>query len=500
MRSGGRYLRIPWLENIFDGFRAVPETPSDPVFRFKDPWPGSAQRGEILVANEADLLASISPQSRDRELTQDDARRIRAHSFVWLRDLRSLGGEAARRTARKLVAAWFDTDLRGDPIAWRPDIVGQRLTAWIGSYDFFASSAGPSIRSDLMEQIASQTFWLKKRIGQVPSGPARFSALAGLAAGAAAVGERESFFSTVDRVFSIAKDNDIGRDGWIRSASPISQLDSLMRLLDLRTAANAVGRVPPEGISEIITLVAGTLATMRAGDGGLSVFNGGEGDSWAIDLALAASGWRRRAALDLPDAGYSRALAGRSLLLIGAQNGAIEFGHGNDRIFVSTGSISDAPAPRFQRDHGSAFCAPMFKGARPLDFNAIERDSEEGATLLTASFQQARPEINWRRRIFLAADGFDLRGEDFMETSSKQAGIIPFHLHPSADAIQVDETSALIRTASGHGWRLRANQAINLSPEPYRGLPGVPSAAVRIELPIYPGRSGRWAIRKESNT
>ncbi len=87
-----------------------------------------------------------------------------------------------------------------------------------------------------------------------------------------------------------------------------------------------------------------------------------------------------------------------------------------------------------------------------------------------------------------------------METRSKVEGLVPFHLHPSADAIQIDETSALIRTSSGQGWRLRADQPIQLSPEPYRGLPGAPAAGLRIEFSIYPGQTRRWAIRKETTS
>ena len=499
-RRLSRHVRAPWLETLLDVLQTAPDAPTDPVYRFKDPWPGDASRGEILISNEADLFAALGPEPRDRELAKDDSRRIRAHSFAWLRDLRSLGGDAARQTARRALTTWLQTDHRGDRIAWRIDVVGQRLVAWMGAYDFFAASAGPSFRSNLMEQTAVHTAWLKKRIGQVSPGSGRFSAIAGLAAGAVAVGAGDKYFSVIDGIFAAACRDDIGSDGWVTNASPIDQLDTLMRLLDLRAAANAVGWQFRDNIFEVISAVSEPVSVLRAGNGGLAVFSGGEGDPWAVDLALASSGWRGRAVLDLPNAGYSRALAGRSSAVLSARNGALEFSHGSDRILVSVGSISDAPAPRYQSDRASVFSAPIAMSSRFLDFNPIERVTDEGASLLTASYRQARPEIAWKRRIFLAADGFDLRGEDFMETRSKVEGLVPFHLHPSADAIQIDETSALIRTSSGQGWRLRADQPIQLSPEPYRGLPGAPAAGLRIEFSIYPGQTRRWAIRKETTS
>lgn len=493
--------QMPWLEALADAFHSAPDAPEEPVARFKDPWPGDARRAEALLANEADLVSAMQPEPRDPELARDHVRRARAQSFAWLRDLRSLGGDASRRAARRAVTAWIETNRRSDGVAWRADVVGQRLAAWIGTYDFFAASAGPGFRSELMEQTALQVTWLRRRLDSAPPGPGRFAALAGLAAGAAAVGEAEQCFPEIEAALEHAIRRELASDGSLRGATPLAQLDALMRLLDIRAASAAVGRPPPEASSDAASAMAAPLAALRFGDGGLSVFGGGEGDPWTIDLALAASGWRGRAPLDLPDAGYGRAVAGRSSLLALAGPGAIEFAHGGDRLISSVGADSDAPASRFETPDVSFFSAPTASGARLGEILPIIREAEGGATQLRLAWSWGRPDIGWRRRLYLSADGLDLRGHDVAIGPAGRRSTIAFHLHPTADAIQLDDGGVLLRACSGQGWRFRADMPARLAPEPYRGRPGPAGAALRIELPAAFDDEGRiearWALRKE---
>lgn len=493
----------PWLDALAETFRSVPNAPPEPVVRLKDPWPGDAARAEALIANEADLLAALAPDSHNPEISRDDVRRARAQSFAWLRDLRSLGGDAARRTARRAVTAWIETNRRSDRVAWRADVVGQRLSAWMGAYDFFAASAGPGFRAEVMEQTAMQVAWLRRRLNQAPPGAGRIGALAGLAAGAAAIDEADANFPLIDAALGALARDELRSDGGLVGATPLAQLEALMRLVDLRSAFAASDRPPPENSADVASAMAAPLAALRLGDGGLAVFGGGEGDPWTIDLALAASGWRGRAPLDLPEAGCARALAGRSTLLTLARSGALEFAHGADRLFSSIGACADAPSSRFERTDISDFSAPASPGCRFAEVAPIEREIDDGATLLTAAWRWARPEIDWRRRIYLSADGHDLRGEDIAGGPAGRETIVAFHLHPGADAIQLDDGGVLVRAQSGQGWRFRADAPAFLAAEPYRGRPGPAAASMRIEVPCRSDKVGRlhlrWALRMEQN-
>ena len=70
-----------------------------------------------------------------------------------------------------------------------------------------------------------------------------------------------------------------------------------------------------------------------------------------------------------------------------------------------------------------------------------------------------------RRRLWLSADGGDLRGEDMFTgpegrpvTVPDRRFIVRFHLHPTVKATLAQSGQAvLMRLPSGRGWRLRAS-------------------------------------------
>jgi len=119
-----------------------------------DAWPGDAQRGRDMVSG----IFRFSGQTIEREnLSWEPEAALpewvaALNGFEWLRDLRSAGGEKARRMAREMVALWIDQYPRFNETAWRADIMGARLTAWIAFHDFFCASADEAFRKKLFHQ------------------------------------------------------------------------------------------------------------------------------------------------------------------------------------------------------------------------------------------------------------------------------------------------------------------------------------------------------------
>jgi uncharacterized heparinase superfamily protein len=122
-----------------------------------DPWSGLAPMGREIVQERFRFFGQEFV-ARAHRWHPDDAGPdwlTSLHSFEWLRDLRAMGGDQARRTARVLVKDWLQHYKRWDPLAWRPDIVGARLASWIGLHDFFLSSADDGYRSAVFDSIQS---------------------------------------------------------------------------------------------------------------------------------------------------------------------------------------------------------------------------------------------------------------------------------------------------------------------------------------------------------
>ena len=70
-------------------------------------------------------------------MSASDSRLAALHGFSWLRHLRALGGDTAREKARRRALAWADIYPGWNPVAWRSDIVGNRLVAWLTHFPVF---------------------------------------------------------------------------------------------------------------------------------------------------------------------------------------------------------------------------------------------------------------------------------------------------------------------------------------------------------------------------
>src|SRR6202044_3321242 len=106
---------------------------------------------------------------------------------TWLRDLRALGTDAARLRARALVSEWI-ADPPSDPVAHRPDVVGARITAWLGHYDFFAATADDAFRQRLMSRLVADARGLSAALPAEELDARALTALKGLGAAAVALG------------------------------------------------------------------------------------------------------------------------------------------------------------------------------------------------------------------------------------------------------------------------------------------------------------------------
>jgi uncharacterized heparinase superfamily protein len=113
-----------------------------------------------------------------------------------------------------------------------------------------------------------------------------------------------------------------------------------------------------------------------------------------------------------------------------------------------------------------------------------------------------------QRRLFLAHDGHDLRGEDRLVPGGGEMGygvapfVIRFHLHPKVQASLLYGGSAvLLRTQSGAGWRLRAAGAtLAVADSLYLGNGLDMRRSQQITLSGETDGAGatvKWALRRE---
>ncbi len=470
------------------------------------PWPGDAARGSAIVQGSLAVGAQRIDLGRPpwREGSLDAAAASELHGFSWLDDLAAVGGADAQARARALVADWIANDSGWDALAWRPDILGSRLAAWLAHAPFLAQGHGDSLGPALLRSATRQHRHLVRVAGTGPAGLGRLLALRGLIFGAlAGLGEPahvERGLRLLGRELSLQ----VLPDGGHIERSPSRHGRALRALVDIRTMLEDSSRAPPPWLDTTIERMAPMLRFLRHGDGGLALFNGaGEETAAAIDLMLARAGARARPPSDAPDSGFERLAAERVLIIVDggappprgydthahAGTLAFEFSVGKERLIVNCGAQSPAdPAWRLAQRSTAAHSTLTIDdtnsaeitqeggfGRRPLH---VERTREEadGNVWLTLSHDGYQPNFGLihRRRLYLAHDGGDLRGEDVMIGHHAGQFAARFHLHPDVQASLIQNGAAvLLRLPSGAAWRFQAAGAtIQLMESIYLGRVG----------------------------
>jgi uncharacterized heparinase superfamily protein len=495
----------------------------------RDPWPGDLYLGARLLRGELEFgggVLALRPGGWNA-LSGSGPLLTFAHGFAWLRHLRALGTDPARQLARGLVSDWMAAS-PSDPIARRPDVMGSRITAWLGHYDFFAATADDPFRQRLMARLVSDARCLSAALPAEELDARALTALKGLIAAAVALPEHNGFMARAVRFLPREVARQVLADGSHVERSPAVQLAALQDMTEIRALLQAGQTQPPAVLTQTIERMAPALRAMRHGDGGLALFNGSREETAAlVDLVLAQAGRASRAPSSLTDGGFQRMQAGRSVLIVdtgappppdldrGAHAGtlSIELSVGRERMIVNVGACP-AGGPRWHDaarataahstlivgDVSSSELKPNGLGRRPVHVNA-QRQEANGAHWLEADHD------GWmipfgaihRRRLYMSESGEDIRGEDVVEADSPQPFTLRFHLHPSVQAsLQQDSEAVLMRLRTGGGWILRADGAhLSLDGSIYLGSGELRKA----EQVVLTGREGgpqsvKWAIHK----
>jgi uncharacterized heparinase superfamily protein len=496
-----------------------------------DPWPGDPARGEALLAGEfrfeSEAVRAPSPPWRagtSEEWAAD------LHGFHWLADLAALGSDAAWDAARQWTTDWLAHFDIYDRVAWRADVTGDRLFAWLEYFDRLATD--DTLRLTMLRSLARQTRHLARVAHREAPGLSRLAALRGLVAALAA--------QVLDRALARALQHfareieyQILADGGHITRNPEAQLAALRYLVDARAALAASHNEIHGAVQQAIDRAAPMLRFFRHGDGKFALFNGAnEGDGTTIDRVLNRADAKGRAPSTAPHCGYERLRAGHSLVLFDCGKPppagldadyhagalAFEMSYGRERLIINCGayhgpSVEWRAALRATAAHSTLIAADTSSAefrpdgsvaAGPAEVTAM-RAEDAGAQWVAASHDGFKKTLGLThaRQLFLAADGEDLRGEDRLTGRAGQGFAIRFHLHPSVQAsLTQDGNAVLLRLPGGIGWRLRMQGAVlSIGESIYVGAGGGTKKTRQVVLDGHVGSNGaivKWALRREA--
>jgi uncharacterized heparinase superfamily protein len=493
------------------------------------PWLGDAGRGAALVAGEfrfaGEVVSSQLPPWDAANVGQPYLAAL--HGFGWLGDLLAAPGPAPHHAA-EWTKAWLDQCDAWTPVAWRADVLADRLTAWTEHFGAIARDGDFDAR--LMRSYVRQARHLNRVAGKGRPGLPRLAALRGLIIAGVALERPVRLRRALDRLLREVEAQ-ILPDGGHIERSGRAQFKALRYLVETRDGLRAGGIEVPNALQSAIDRAAPMLRFFRHGDGKLALFNGtNEDEASRIEQLLNRADVRGRTPGAAHHLGFQRLQAGRTLVIMDAGAPAppaidgdahagtlsFEMSHGKERLIVncgayrgpnaewrSTARATAAHSTLVVADHNSAQIWPEGGlGRRPNEVTC-ERAEDQGSQWVEASHDgyDAAFGLTHRRRLFLSADGNDLRGEDLLAGPAGQNFCLRFHLHPSVQVSLIQEsTAALLRLPSGVGWRLRVQGAVmSIADSVYLGGDCLRKSR-QLTLDGHVGASGalvKWALKRE---
>ncbi|MGD9537686.1 MAG: heparinase II/III family protein [Alphaproteobacteria bacterium] len=499
--------------------------------------PGEAGRGNAILSNEYEFAgqAISSPEGAPwGNQGPGPAWFAALHGFGWLRDLRAVATPNARARARELVLGWIERAAGLPPAAHAPAITGARLAAWLVNQELLTRDADDAFVRRFQQSLNLQVKQLLKGYRRADDGADRLAALKGLIYSGIAMADGERRLGQALKSLDAELTRQVLPDGVHAERSPSVQLAVLRDLIDLRAVLIAAHQEPPPSLQLSIDRMAPMLRGLRHGDGGLALFNDSvEEEPWLIDRVLGQAEAKGRPLSDARHGGFQRVQAGRALLIMDAgappsigrraHAGTLSFelSVGKERMIVNCGAWR---GPDSQWAHALRATA-AHSTLTVDDTNSAVILDEGGIGVGPGKVEAAREESNgaiWiearhdgyvqpfglvhQRRLYVAADGNDIRGEDKLirhggSGRTGRAFAVRFHLHPEAQASLVQNgASVLLRLPGGAGWQLHAaGGTLDLNESVYAGRAG---ERRRTEQVVITGPVGaeetvvKWAFRR----
>ncbi len=483
--------------------------------------PGDATGGKAVLKGEIMLLSHPCQLGDEpwRNVPANPAQAAALHGFSWLGDLLAVGSDEAFRLARHLVKGWTENFGRWDPLAWRPDVLGARLSAWFTAFPVL-SRGDDKTRRVMLGSMIAQARHQGRCIDSMPPDGRAFDALKGLIEAAVCLPGAESMLDTGLKSLCRELLNQIRPDGGQIERNPSLHLSVLETCLEIQALLAEAHLETPHELQGAIDRMAPMLRAFRHGDGRLALFNGScEDDRSHIDIVLSHTEVRSKALTSAPHSGFQRLGAGRTVIIVDtgkpepgrnthAGTLSFEMSHGKDRMIVNCGA-----KPGEDRDWRDAMRATAAHstlivdetnsleflddgriGAGPTDVTCRRKEADGDLWLETGhNGYYGTLGVRHLRNLFVDAAGEDIRGEDILEGDGGREYAVRFHLHPDVDASRAEGGAVLLRLAGGTGWHFQSSGgAVSLDESIYLGRPDSPRRAEQI---VVSGRLDGGGVR-----
>ncbi|SCA56209.1 conserved hypothetical protein [Candidatus Terasakiella magnetica] len=426
------------------------------------------------------------------------------HGFYWLGDLCEYEDAEAILKARAYVKNWLDLHGVWSPLAWRADVIGDRLVSWMYNAPKLVANADKDFIESFYTSLSLQGSHLSRSYFNDLSGYNLLKALRGQLYVCLFIKDRQKRFNKTLARLGGEFDKQILADGGHISRCPITLFHTMRMALELVDVFEEMQIECPKAIRLCIDRMAPMIRTLRHSDGALALFHGGqEGNAQDIEELLDRTGNQGTPLSDARHSGFQRVEAGRSVLLMDvaappdinshsfghAAPLSLEISHGEERLLVNCGSVLGGD-PSWQEALAATAahntltvddknCLSLLHGGgiKPQHVNVTyQRYEDNGQILIDTSHDAYKNTMGLihGRSVYINKTGDDIRVEDKLTGMGGSSYAISLHLHPDIHASLVqDGQAALLKMQNGIGWHLRVQGGkLDMRESIYVGQPG----------------------------
>lgn len=525
----------------------------------EDPVPGDANRGQRLKAGRLWLGGHGVAIAGGRLDDPDAPARWRAwvHGWSWLRDAAAdpPAREVEARQIETLARRWLERFPDYDAEAWAPELTGRRVRLAIAHAPLLIPRHDHVHRSAVLNAIARWTRHLDRVARRLPEGMARVEALFGLVAGTLMVPGQDDRRARAEALLADTLERLVGADGAVPCRAPLELAALGDELLLMTRFYEARGLKPDPAVVATLDRLRRLLGLLLMGDGTIAPWHGG---------TPAPAQLERLGVVPAPGpgsgAGFQRMAAGRTVLVLDAAPPPLARAALAPSASTLAFTLSDGPHPLVIACGGVLAAGPA--GPEPRDLPAELatglRSTAAHSTLVLADTNSTRLRLDgprraggveevhvdvhagregqWvearhdgyrrrfgfdhLRRLWLSADGRDLRAEDVLLPAAhglrrlKPATVplrLRFHLAPGLTTqLTGDGQGALLRLpvrgreAAAWSFRAALPAGARLALEPSLALAADGSQRACQQLVVLAeAREGQaltlaWALRRQA--
>ena len=524
---GHKASHVKMLRPLYDAQLGKIDAPLNFISYPKNLIDGDAGFGRWVASGQIGLHGKRIPIDTTQWLIGTDIQHTpyftKLHDFSFLSDLKALGGDIGRKTARAIVGQWMEDFEKYHHATWAPSLTARRLVNWLSAYTYAFDTADDDFVDDIHASIYKQFQHLKLSLLHDPDITPfdRFDILWGLTlVGTHCPSLADDHFDSWLFLLKGATEDISFEDGGLVTPNINQWVLFAQQVLTLKQSLIQGSVTPPLWLDKRIETIIRTLNLLTHGDRSFPAFHETlTSHKNNLDKLTRLSNIRiRRKDTVLDKSGYSSMKKGKSTVIVNHGIGphtspcAFEFSHGIHPIIVNCGTHILDQAWKESLQGINAHTALSINQDTPNiddlgDMN-ITMESMNGACLWCGTHGAYKDtyHLNHTRRIYLDKGGEDLRGEDLLVRSIAIKPIIAtarFHLHSAIKASPIKNGSAiLMQTPAGAGWVFEAtNTTITLEPSVHMDSDGMTvrkTSQIILNAQIDDlSHQIKWAIRRQ---